>query len=178
MLVPISPKFKKDIFLGFTGKIAKYMHPQPFNTLEDVKKFISDAIKENQRGENMQMVLLDKTSRKFMGCAGIHKIDTKYPELGIWLKKSAQGRGLGLEAVKSLKEWAEENLNYQYLYYPVEKNNIPSRRIPEKLGGKQVKEFAGKNAEGKEMIEVEYRIYNVDEEKKHILKKINKAQSI
>jgi [ribosomal protein S5]-alanine N-acetyltransferase len=94
-----------------------------------------------------------------LGCTGIHEIHSKNPELGIWLKKSVQGQGYGLETMTALKRWADENLDYEYLIYGVDQANIPSRRIPEKLGGRIVNKYNKTNLSGRVLHLVEYRIY-------------------
>ncbi|MFH1607788.1 MAG: GNAT family N-acetyltransferase [archaeon] len=159
ILEPISMKFKEDIFSEFTKEITTYMYPQPPKDIKETEKFILDSIRENHERKNMQMVILKKGSGEFLGCTGLHKVNTRNPELGIWIKKSAHGNKYGLETISALKKWADKELNYDYLYYPVAKENIASRKIPEILGGKLIKEFVGKNIKGKKMEEVEYRIY-------------------
>ena len=94
-----------------------------------------------------------------MGCAGLHHIDKKTPELGIWIKKSAHGHGYGKETMVALKEWADKNLSYEYILYPVAKENYPSRKIPEFLHGKVEREYDKINMSGKKLHLLEYRIY-------------------
>ncbi|NJR74492.1 MAG: GNAT family N-acetyltransferase, partial [Scytonema sp. CRU_2_7] len=93
-----------------------------------------------------------------LGCAGIHELYSKNPVLGIWLKKSAHGQGYGLETIAALKNWADENLDYEYLIYDVDKANIPSRRIAEKLGGQIVREYHKTNLSARVLHILEYRI--------------------
>jgi RimJ/RimL family protein N-acetyltransferase len=113
----------------------------------------------NQRGSNLQAVVLDKDDGSFLGCAGIHNIDTGTPEFGIWIKKSAHGNSYGKEAIIALKKWADENLDYEYLLYPVTEENYASRRIPEFLGGIVVREYDETNMSGNLQHILEYRIY-------------------
>lgn len=75
------------------------------------------------------------------------------------MKKAAQGNKYGLEVITALKDWADENLDYQYLIYPVDKNNIASRKIPEALGGKVIQEYEKVNQQGKILQALEYWIY-------------------
>ena len=100
----------------------------------------------------------NKKTGEFLGCIGLHHIDQNDPEVGIWIKKSAHGSKYGLEAIKALKEWADNYLEYEYIRYPVVGDNIASRKIPEVLGGKVAREFIGKNVKGEAMDKVEYRI--------------------
>lgn len=34
-----------------------------------------------------------------------------------------------------IEKWAQDNILFDYLLYPVNKDNIPSRKITESLGG-------------------------------------------
>lgn len=56
------------------------------------------------------------------------------PELGVWVKKAAQGRKYGKEMITELVQWARGNIDFDYLAYPVARDNVPSRKIPEGLG--------------------------------------------
>ncbi|MFA6486161.1 MAG: GNAT family N-acetyltransferase [Candidatus Magasanikbacteria bacterium] len=157
-LVPISMKHLEDIFKEFTSEITTHMFPQPSGNIEDTKKFITDSLNRMKKGENLQLVAEDKNTGEFLGCMGFHEIHRHDPEMGVWLKKSAHGKGYGKEAMKAIKDWADKNISYEYIKYPVVKVNTPSRQIAEFLGGKIAREFIGTNQNGNKMEEVEYRI--------------------
>jgi RimJ/RimL family protein N-acetyltransferase len=89
----------------------------------------------------------------------LHHIDTRTPELGIWVKKAAHGHGYGREAITGLTGWAMQNLDFDYLVYPVDRRNLPSRRIPEALGGVIEAEYTMTNASGNLLEILEYRIH-------------------
>jgi RimJ/RimL family protein N-acetyltransferase len=80
------------------------------------------------------------------------------PEAGIWIKLSAHGHGFGFEAVEGLITWASQTLGVHEIRYPVMIENLPSRRIPERLGGTIVRQFGKANAAGVMRDLVEYRI--------------------
>jgi RimJ/RimL family protein N-acetyltransferase len=155
----ITEEYKDDIFIEFTAEITTHMFPKPAEKIEETIEFIKTSIKENKAGSNFQVVILDKQNGDFIGCGGVHNIDRKTPELGIWIKKAAHGNAYGKEAIMALKEWADENLIYEYLLYPVVDENYPSRRIPELLGAKIAREYDEKNMSGKQQHILEYRIY-------------------
>ena len=155
----ITFEYKNDIFREFTSEITTHMYPKPADKIEETEEFIETSIKENKEGSNFQIVILDKKSKDFLGCGGVHNIDRKTPELGIWIKKSAHGNGYGKEAIIALKKWADENLDYEYLLYPVVDENYPSRRIPEFFGAEVAREYDEKNMSGKTQHILEYRIY-------------------
>ncbi len=155
----ITMDYKEQIYREFTGEIATYLYPKPPEDMEETARFIESSMKENQAGSNFQAVVLRKGTEEFLGCAAIHNIHTTTPELGIWLKKASHGKAYGREAVTALKEWADKNLDYEHLIYPVALENYPSRKIPEHLGGKVVKEYEEKNMSGTVLHILEYWIY-------------------
>lgn len=158
-LKTITLDYKEDIFREFTPEITVYMKPKPAETIEEIIDFIESSMKSNEGGSNFQIVIIDKNTGEFLGAGGLHHIDTKTPELGIWIKKTAHGHGYGKEAMYALKEWADNNLDYEYVLYPVAEENIASRRIPESMGGKLEREYDDTNGLGEKLNLLEYRIY-------------------
>ena len=155
----ITSEYKNDIFIEFTPEITTHMFPKPAKKIEETVEFIETSIKENREGSNFKIVILDKVSKDFLGCGGLHHIDRKTPELGIWIKKSAHGYGYGKEAIIALKEWADKNLDYEYILYPVDSGNQASRRIPEFFGGEIAREHDEVSMSGRKLHLLEYRIY-------------------
>lgn len=153
LLVPISMQYKDEIFREYSPEITSYMDPPP-KDISEVEKLINDSLKGLSEGSNLQLIILSKDSREFLGCAGLHHVDGKTPKMGVWLKKSAHGKRYGTEAMTAIKKWADENLSYEYILYPVADENISSRKIAESLGGK-IEGERGKSSMGG----LEYRIY-------------------
>lgn len=123
-----------DIFVEFTAEITRYMYPKPAATIDDTLAFIADS----QAGMRAQtdIVLAITRDREFLGCCGVHLTQgPRTPELGVWLKQAAQGHGYGREAIAVLAAWAVANLDFDYAIYPVDRANLPSRKIAESLGG-------------------------------------------
>ena len=158
-LKAITLDYKENIFKEFTSEITTHMFPKPAEKIEETIEFIKTSMKGNEKGSNLQTVILNKESKEFLGCGGLHHIDGKTPELGIWIKKSAHGNAYGKEAVIALKKWADKNLDYEYILYPVVEENYPSRRIPEFLDGEVAREYNKVNMSGKKQHLLEYRIY-------------------
>lgn len=162
ILKPLAPEYADKIFPEFTDEITKFMFPSTPHDISETEKFINDSINKMKLGEEIVVSISDKATGEFLGSGGLHHIDKPTPELGIWIKKGAHGQKIGQEAVAGLKRWADENLTYQYLTYPVAVENIASRKIPESLGGRVVREFSGKKQNGEDMDQVEYHIYPND----------------
>lgn len=159
VLKPISQANADDIFREFTEEITVFMTPVPPKHISETEDFIRDSRSNMERGEELVLVILERRSQEFLGIVGLHRINTAQPELGIWLKKSAHGNKYGREAVTAMKEWAEAHLSYEYLLYPVDKDNIASKKIPESLGGKLHEEYTKNVPSGRTLNTQEYRIY-------------------
>lgn len=158
-LVPISSEYRQEIFQAFTDRVARYTYPQPTGNIADTDVFISGSLDSMEQGGELQFVAVSKNDGDFIGCTGLHHLSTR-PEPGLWLKESAWNNGFGFEIVAALKRWVDRYIVYEYLYYPVHKDNVPSRRIPEKLGGiLEKEEFVSRNARGEDYTMVAYRIY-------------------
>jgi [ribosomal protein S5]-alanine N-acetyltransferase len=158
VLIAIGMQYKAEIFREFTEEITTYMYPRAANDISDTEYFIEESLQELREGYNLQLVILKKDTKEFLGCTGIHRINTKVPEFGIWLKKSAQGNYYGFETIAALQQWGEENLDCEGFIYPVDRDNYSSRRIPERLGGEIVNKYNKKNLSGNMLHVVEYWI--------------------
>ncbi len=159
MLSPLSRAFAEDIFKEFTADITRYMVPEPAGHINDICTFIDISRKKMMAGDQLVMAILEAETVQFSGVCAINgKEQGVAAELGIWLKKSAQGKRLGREAVTLLVQWAKDNLTLSHLVYPVDKNNIPSRKIAESLGGVVVSEGQRKSLSGNHLDELVYQI--------------------
>jgi RimJ/RimL family protein N-acetyltransferase len=161
-LIPTSEKFAKEMFREFTKEITKFMYPKSPSSIDETLSFIKISKEKMSKGEELQVVILNKTTGEFLGHGGINNLNTDTPEPGIWIKKGAHGNKYGAETVKGLKEWIDKNLKYKYLLYPVDKKNIASRKIAESLGGIIETEYIKTGMSGNILDMVEYRIYPTD----------------
>jgi len=157
-LLPASETYARQIFEEFTSEITTYMFPKPADTIEDTLAFLKQAAMELETGESLSVVIVTNATGEFIGCGGLHHLQSRTPELGIWTKLSSHGNGYGREAVMALAHWALEHLNFDYLIYPVDRRNLPSRKIPESLGGTIEAEYPKTNASGAVLDILEYRI--------------------
>ncbi len=152
-------RYRKDIFREFNADIIEYMLPKPAENIEETLTFINDSMVGMRGGWNLALAITVNSTGAFLGCCGLHgKGRHRTPELGIWIKKSAHGHKYGREAIQALAIWACENLDMDYLIYPVDRANIPSRKIAESLGGKVFEEKLVKTARGGYLDEVKYRL--------------------
>ena len=178
VLKSINFDYLTDIFKEFTQEITAYMFPKPAEDISETANFVSQSIGKNETGKNLQLVIIDKQTGEFIGCIGIHNPHLQIPEFGIWTKKSTHGNHYGKEAAKALKAWADENLDYTSIKYPVDKANIASRKIPESLGGVIHSEYTKTGLSGNILNIVEYYIPGTEnkEPKNSYIKTLTSAQ--
>jgi ribosomal-protein-alanine N-acetyltransferase len=81
-----------------------------------------------------------------------------YPGLNRGECLKAHGAHYGQEAVVAVVRGVSAYVACDYLIYPVDKRNIASRKIPERLGGEIIGERTVQNDSGSVLDEVVYRI--------------------
>lgn len=92
----IEPKYAREIMAEFTDEITQYMFPKPPDSIDDVMQFITSSMNSTKAGNNLQLVVLKKQTKEFIGCVGLHHIGQKDPELGLWIKKVNMETSTGL----------------------------------------------------------------------------------
>ena len=167
ILVPPDVRYSEEIFKEFTSRVTEYMFPKPSRNLDEARGVVKTFVEQFENQSDLVLVVLEKTRNEFLGCVGFHGIANEVPELGIWIKEGAFGKRYGFEAVETLVDWAAAQNRWRLAQYPVDRRNIPSRKIAEALGGTVVKEYRKVNQIGKELDEVEYEIPIADRLAKH-----------
>lgn len=167
LLVPITMQYAEDIFREFTPEITRYMTPKSAENISETQSFIKSSMQKIIDNKTYQAVILDKHTQEFLWCVWLHIREISTPELGIWVKKSAFGKKIWREAVIWVADRAQKNLDFEYLLYPVDKDNISSRKIAESLWGmlqtndhgEEIVTIEDTMEPGRIMNSVEYRIY-------------------
>ena len=159
MLRPVTLAYLDIIFAEFTPEITRYLIARSPQEISETKRFVTEATEKRRAGRDLSLVILARSTAEFLGICGIHgRKNPREPELGIWLKKSAHGHTFGREAIAALCDWAERAFIVDAFLYPVDRANIPSRKIPEAMGGAIVGEERCKTMSGGELDTVVYRI--------------------
>jgi len=154
---PVSDTYKVDICNEFTAEVTKFMPFNPTGDLSAIEDFLQSSLLEMKNGTGLHFCIILKETNEFLGCCGIYNIDTNIIEVGLWVKKTAQEKGYGTETVEALIDFAEQNLEYDYLVYPVDKENLASRAIPVKFGFLLAKEYPKKKSDTKILNILEFR---------------------
>lgn len=161
LLIPVSVRYASDMLHELTDEITEYMAIYSPKKISEEINYIDRSLEKMKTGTDLSLIILNKKSKEYLGGVGLHNLNTKSPEIGIWVKKSFHRKGIGKEAIKGIINWATSNLDCTYFIYPVHKNNKPSRKLAEALGGiligKQLKTMPW----GKVLDEVIYHIPGV-----------------
>lgn len=157
-LITVREEYIDEINISFTKKITEFMPFNPAGDRTEITKFVENSKKNLLEKKEVVFVVLN-SEKEFIGCCGIHNINHESVEIGLWLKEDFQSKGLGTEITNCLINYIEEKFKINYITYPVDKNNIRSRRIPEKLGFEQYRTYKKHKDELTYLNIIEYRKY-------------------
>ncbi|MDN3694891.1 GNAT family N-acetyltransferase [Chryseobacterium tructae] len=157
-LQPVDDSYIDDIVEHFTKEVTRYMPFNPQGDKKEIENFVQTSKENLLQNTDLVMVVLD-SNRDFIGCCGIHNITEESIEVGLWLKENSQGKGLGTEIITTLIEFLENNFTFKYIMYPVDEENIASKKIPEKLGFIPAKKYKKFKDPVTDLTIIEYRKY-------------------
>ncbi len=81
-----------------------------------------------------QFALIEKETGEAIGVAGLKREGDEAVELHYWIRSDRAGRGLVTEAGLALIGFAREDLGVGLVTLWAGRDNLPSRRVAEKLG--------------------------------------------
>ena len=123
---------------------------------------VADWINENrmryERDGYGYWAVIHKMSERLIGVCGLLKEQADYENyvgLGYIFNKDYWGRGYALESASACVDYAFHTLKVKELTAQIRPNNLPSRKVAEKLGMEVNKEFI-KRYRGKEMLHLIY----------------------
>ncbi len=73
LLVPISRKFKQDVFTHFNHEVTRYMYPKPATDISETEAWIDSSIKKYENQEEIVFAAILKETKEFIGCMGMDK---------------------------------------------------------------------------------------------------------
>ncbi len=85
--------------------------------------------------EDLRLYMFRKSSGRFVGSAGLHRInwDVGRFEISYWIRTSESGQGLVTEAVHGIVHWASDHLHARRIKICCDARNL--RMLPEPLRG-------------------------------------------
>lgn len=134
-LVRPHEKYIEEIFHEFDEEITKYMGPIPSKELQETRNRCLGAIRKMQNKERINLLWIEKDTGAFVGSFDIFGFWNTQLEGGLRIKKSSHGKWYGREGMLALIQRVKENIEFGYILYPVDKDNLSSRKIAELAGG-------------------------------------------
>ena len=103
-------------------------------------EFMRKVWKKEKEEHLLIFTIIEKCSNEICGFCQLKHMDTPTPELGIDIIDEFMGKGYAQEAIRLLISYTKLYYNVDYFTWEAEKDNLISRHIAEKLGGKLIKE--------------------------------------
>ena len=115
----------------FSAWLSWVEHTQSIN---DVRRFIRESQAFNEGGQRLTAFV--RYQNQIVGSAGFTRLNMRHRkgELGYWLSKHLQGRGLISQACLKLLEYAFSELDLNRVEIRVLADNEKSKGIPRRLG--------------------------------------------
>lgn len=130
-----------DIFAAITPELTRFMSWEPSATPDAFAAVWRTWLPAIAAETDLHLVIRTRPSGEFLGLAGLHGIGDDAPELGLWIKETAQRHGYGREATGAVMAWAAPRFEVRHFLWPVAEANLPSRRLAEALAGEIVGSF-------------------------------------
>ena len=136
-LAPITPRLARAMLQGRPDPDLPWEEGFP---LPSVRGALERIVTAEGTGHDLQpffaYVIVRRSDGLAVGDAGFHGPPTEdgEVEIGYALVPSARGTGLAREATALLVEWARAQPGVRSVAARVERSNVPSRRLLERLG--------------------------------------------
>jgi [ribosomal protein S5]-alanine N-acetyltransferase len=158
LLVPKSRAHAAFILPEYREPVTRYLAHPPPASLDLLREQIEYQRAAMETGKALFWAGFLKGSQEFIGCFSLENIGSAHPEMGGWVKESAQGNLYGREAADEIKRWANKHLDHQYLVWPCAVENRASRTLAQALGGQVHRTYRKRTSAEVEMTYAEYRI--------------------
>lgn len=133
ILQSASLEHAEDILNSYDDDIIKYMETEKYKNIEEVQNHINLQILQMKIWNDLYLHILDKNNISFMWRSCVYNISSETPEITIRIARSFRWQKYWYEIISWLKWRLETNIDYKYLLYKVDENNIPSIKIAEFL---------------------------------------------
>lgn len=92
-----TPTDAPEIFDAATLAITRFMTWDPSPSIEAFAEIWQKWLPQMAAGVELYFVSRLASTGEFLGVAGVHGVGNPEPEIGIWIKELAHGRGYGRE---------------------------------------------------------------------------------
>ncbi|RZG77920.1 N-acetyltransferase [Acinetobacter sp. WCHAc060033] len=134
-LKPFTAHDADESYHCITPTLTRFMSWEPPENRQVYDGIWQGWIQHIAEGSEYVFVIRHAESEEFLGLGGLHDVQSKTPELGIWIREDRHGAGYGKEAVTAIANWASADFDFEHFIYPVAIENHASCRIAESLNG-------------------------------------------
>lgn len=103
--------------------------------LQDSENASALALDELFSEEHLTCSILEKETQTFCGFCQLQWIASPTPELGVDLLPAYQKQGVAAAVLPAFLSHSKELLGNDFFYSKIKKNNLPSQKLAEKIGG-------------------------------------------
>lgn len=132
VIVPYTDQYLEDYYREFTGEITRYQFAEPFGSPEAAGEYLDAQCGQMGQGDMLLLVILSDAD-EFLGSAEVYGLKETFPEIGIWLKRAAQGRGYAFRALTCLMQYLNDVYHKEAYLYEADIRNGASLRLAKKF---------------------------------------------
>ena len=126
-----------DIVLRNREHLQQFMHwMTPDYSIKHARKFLTEGILARKERKSLGLAIFRRG--ELIGSIGFVEFDWKArkTEIGYWIDKSVEGRGIITRATRMLIDYAFDELDMNRIEIQCSAENVRSAAVPERLGFK------------------------------------------
>jgi ribosomal-protein-serine acetyltransferase len=127
-----------DLVMRNRDHLQQFMHwMSPDYSIESSRKFMTEGIARQKDGKELGLGIF--RGDELLGSIGMFGFDWKAQkvEMGYWISKDEEGKGIITRAAKLLIDYAFDELNMNRIEIRCSAENVRSAAVPERLGFKK-----------------------------------------
>jgi ribosomal-protein-serine acetyltransferase len=115
---------------------AEEMIPKPDVSIEELEAATKDLLNRWENDDFYMFFIFDGSTHQAVGFTFLNHVNRQYQmaNLGYAIRTSRIGEGIATAAAKHVAQYGFEKLNFQRLEIVVQKDNLASLKVAEKLG--------------------------------------------
>ncbi len=161
-IIPFTEEYLNDYYKESTDNITRFQFPDSFTSIEQAKKRYENLVLDMREGKTLATIITSKDN-EFIGKFDVYGLQEKSPELGLWLKEAAHGKGYGTEVMKAMLQYLNSTKKYSSYIYEADERNTASINLVKKFNGCEEGFIELKTDSGKELFLKQFIIYANEE---------------
>lgn len=137
ILEPVTPAHAAGLYEAVAASRKELLPWMPWAvdpTPDGSREQAARSERDWREGTHFHFALVERETGIVLGVAGYDMTGADAPELHYWIRTDHARRGLTTEAGRALVDWASRALHVHRITLWAGRDNVPSRRVAEKLG--------------------------------------------